>query len=170
MPEVANPIPAGVNEHAVLIARRNTLMSELLKIAPAINPPAPENVYKPSGKPKAVSKKPDMAVVTQKELKKIATSAEKGKEDAFADNPQLMTVNGVHTDLYDYIGINPDKATENLVGKMRYIHDWVVRQGKDFRVSMRKLNTIDNKLGSADIGEAKVLKLYNYLRLRNGNA
>lgn len=176
MPEISNPIPTGVNERAVMVARRNTLMSELLRIAPSLNPPEPAKEYVSTGTPRTVQKREPIKTEKPKEQKSIskkgpdATPSRGDKPDAFADNPNLRTIDGVHIDIYDYFAINPERMTNEQRDRLFYIHMWVLKQGKSFREGLRKLNRLDMKLGCADAGEAKVIKLYNYLRIRYGNA
>jgi len=162
-----------VNERAVLVARRNDLMSQLLRIAPSVNPPQPESVRQPAThapkqtmKREAVEKK----TVTKPKPVEIPKLVARKTEDVFADNPQIHTVNGVHMDIYDYFCTNPEKVSNEQLDRLSFIYAWVLKSGKTLREGLLKLNRLDLKLGSADDGEAKILKLYNYLRLRYGNA
>ena len=172
MPEVANPVPvpvgSGINERAVLVARRNGLMSELLKIAPAINPPPP-----PTAERKHVDRQPPKQVrefSPEVKIKRMVNRDQKvEKPDAFADNPVLQTVRGVSIDLLDYFSINMDKAEDQDIRKLLYVQECIAGGNKNFRSGLKKLNSIDNRLGSADVGVAKLSKLYNWLRLRDGN-
>lgn len=203
MTEIANPIPSGgINEKAVMIARRNSLMNELLRIAPALNPPEASKPYKSTGTAKTVSKRPEPKQMPKPKdfglpqervpkakaqkpktiqikienkprenkvpkVEKITVEVPDGS-DAFADNPNLHTVNGINLDIYDYFGINPERAEPMVINRLDYIQRWVSGKNSDFRKGLRQLNVIDNKLGSMDDGPSKVLKLYNYLRL-HGN-
>jgi len=168
MPEVANPIEPGVDEHAVLIARRNTLMSELLRIAPALNPPEKAKPIAPRIDREPQKVKREVSPETQ--IKRMVDRNEKAKTESIVDNPSLLTINGIHVDLYDYFSINADRATDDQVRKLQFVHSHILEHNADFRQGLKKLNTIDNRLGSSDVGEAKLAKLYNWLRLHRGDS
>src|SRR3990167_4762696 len=112
MTEVANPIPS-VNERAVMIARRNSLMNELLRIAPAASPP-PRPTYKPPKVTRVLHKK-------NTEPPPPLPDPEP-KPDVFRDDPETYTVNGVHLDLYDYFFVNADKMETTQIDKLRFIN------------------------------------------------
>lgn len=82
----------------------------------------------------------------------------------------VRTIDGVHMDLFDYFDIDGGLVTENQSRKMRFVFDWAMKDSKTVASGLRKINRLDNRLGNNDMGDAKLIKIYNWLKLRNGNS
>lgn len=131
--------------------RRNQLVDELIRTVPLTKPPIKQ------GKPKPQTAPSDPLTLDNSPL---------SVEDAPGiDDDAVRTINGVHLDFYDYFGVKPDRIENSVLEKLRYLYYWT----KSFDNGMNELHGIDMKLGSSDYGETKILKLYNHLRIRNGN-
>lgn len=76
----------------------------------------------------------------------------------------VRTIDGVHLDLFDYFDISPSLAQPGDMKRLQYISQWVANH------SMIKLNSLDNRLGNNDGKQAKLIKIYNWIKLRNGNS
>lgn len=166
MTEIANPIETSNSvapsqiERSAVIARRNTLVKELLAVG---------NVINTIDKVEPMAKVDDI-VELKNPTDKIEKQDNEPSVDPMSDRSDIWTIHGVHINLFDYFGINAMRANEGIINKLQYIHNWTLKQGKTFRDGMLSLNHLDNKLGNHEMGEAKIHKLYNHLWLRNGNA
>lgn len=152
------------------IAIRNNLMSQMLALAPrTLQPPSefPKGVkdvrvpveqtkVEPIKKPKTVKAK----VVNRTEPIRKSSPSE------FVSIDAIKTVDGIHIDMYDYFGFKPDFINEMQKNRLRYITGWAFKKYTDIRSALKTLNNLDNKLGNHDTGEAKLGKLYNYIKLR----
>lgn len=126
------------------LAKRNALVKELFRIAPATHPP--------KMRPSASDKPKSSTVLAQ-------------HEDAPEDREgSIKTLRGVHLDLYDYFDMNVNTVSPKNLERLQRINSWVQSQ-KD---GLRKLYEMDLKFGSSDSGEAKLVKLYNWLRFSKG--
>lgn len=180
-PQTIDPI---AQEQADLIARRNSMVKELFRITPKIHPPARRPVgevphARPRVEAKVIDKKdldldirnkpvpPAKPTDAKKEIKPADTTRQKQIEADERDR-RMHSVNGIHLDVYEYFSM-PTTATsmENL-RRLQFIDTWVATEAKSFAEGMRKLHKIDTKLGSADSGETKLIKLYNWIRFSGG--
>lgn len=68
----------------------------------------------------------------------------------------------IHLELYRYFNINPiEPGDTNQIAK---INGWVLEKGS-LGKGLKELRSLENKLGAPSVGETRVSKLYNYLRM-----
>lgn len=138
--------------NADFVAQRNFHVDQLIKLAPRTI--IKREPYKAKEKPQPIVKS------TPKE--KFPTTEEKEKLE---DSAALYTIEGVHIDLFDYFDVKIQNTNESQLNKLRFINEWVFSQSKDLSIGMKRLNSIDNKLGNNDNGENKIIKIYNWIKL-----
>lgn len=137
---------------AEIVAARNYHMDKLLRLSSVktgirtSHPPTKTTI--PTADPRPLK------ITVQKQPEKTSLAQE---------IPQIRHINGVSPEVYDYFGMQPGLADFDQIKRMQYVQDWVLKN------DMRKLNKLDIRLGSADAGEAKLLKIYNWLRVGSGH-
>lgn len=154
------------------IAQRNSLMKQLLDLAPRtlppmnsfIDAPKPPTIHKQvRGTPKqyVAIRPPTPAPVKRAKAEPIVKEVH---ESPSVDSMKM--VEGIHIDLYDYFNFEPEKITDPQKKRLQLINTWAFDKNKDIRSALRAINTLDNKLGNHDVGEAKLGKIYNWIKLR----
>ena len=106
----------------------------------------------------------DKGKKSTKEVKASEERAEKAPQESKDLEEKLHTVNGVHLDLYDYFSLPIQNQDLETLRKLQFVNTWVTSKGTHFGEGIRKLHAVDLKLGCADSGETKLVKLYNWLR------
>jgi len=134
------------------LIRRNALVDELFRVVPKTHPP----------KPRIESKAPESA--TDIVEKKDVPDLEGQKIESQEKDRKLHSINGVTLNLYDYFDIDVNTNSMETLRRLQFVNSWVATEGRTFEEGMRKLHTIDTKLGSSDTGETKLIKLYNWLK------
>lgn len=146
---------------AQVIALRNAYVKSVIEAAP-------RNTTAPKSEPQVPKDtKPAYKDETPKEVKRevskpkpIEKSVEIGKEIV----PDLRFINGVHLDVYEYFRIKPATVLEDTLKRLSFIHEWAFKN-KDAGEAMKKISRLDSRLGNRDMGEVKISKIYNYLRV-----
>ena len=171
-------------DQMALIAKRNILMNEIIRTNAQVQsmrpPPAPAKPSNPETPKTPVSKeKPPQAKESTKpkpkpKPKKTTTTykAEKSnKEDVDVNHDEarsaMKTIDGVPLELYDYFTIPPISIEPDSLKRLQYISGWV-SSFKTIKEGIKKLYGTDIKLGGADMGETKLAKIYNWLRVTGG--
>lgn len=146
-------------------------MSELLRIAPSIAPAKPQHTYTPTPEPAKKVMKRNEEPEKPKAPRKMVVVKKEDSQDAFADNPDLYMVNGVHIDLFDYFCLSREAVDEVMTKRLQAIQNWISKRAKKGWVDgMRQLNKLDIKLGASESGMSHLNKMYNWIRLRYGNS
>jgi len=160
---VANPeAPSkGAMSRQQALARRNALVKELFRTVQHIHPPKPPAMAKP---PESHTEVVETKEVPQQKQPDLESEQIKSREM----ERKMRSINGVSLDLYDYFSIDANTNDMETIRRLQYINSWVATEGQTFAGGMQRLHDIDTKLGSADTGETKLIKLYNWIKF-NGN-
>lgn len=90
-----------------------------------------------------------------------ATPAAPVKQESFMTEKD--TYNGVHGEVYNYFNLNPSADSGNP--QLKTISDWAVKDSKTVSESLRKIRTLEHKVGQPALGETRLSKLYNWVRM-----
>jgi hypothetical protein len=67
----------------------------------------------------------------------------------------------VNPELYNFFNVKSDESNAHL----GYINEWAKNNSKNTGEALRNLRNIELKMGQPGVGETRLSKLYNYLRL-----
>jgi len=176
---IDNPeaVQATQQSQARLKTRRNALVKELFRVGAQIHPP-PSRVPSTPRLIKTPATTLETKEITewdkgQDKVKAVqptqkAPDLEESKLDEAEQERKMHSINGVHLDLYDYFSIEVHSNNLESLRRLQFINSWVATEGRTFNEGMRKLHSIDVKLGSSDTGDTKLIKLYNWIRFSRG--
>ncbi len=85
------------------------------------------------------------------------------KEDIFTS---IKNIEGIHIDIYEYFDISPSLATHKDIERLKDIHEWVFEKTKDSKQALRKIEDIEIMLGRSELGESRLNKIWNHIRIR----
>lgn len=155
------------------IAKRNSLMKELLGLAPRKIIPHDVNASKPvDSKPAArrnisEDRKPPTPEDLQKDIRKIADKI-RAKNDTKEDITQVKFFDGISIDVFDYFDLKPAGSTSDQIKRLQMINKWAFNGNIDTTEALKKINKLDIQLGNRDMGETKLSKIYVWVKL-HGN-
>lgn len=66
----------------------------------------------------------------------------------------------VHQEFYNFFN-----STSGETDKLKFVSDWAMEEGKTLGTALKKLRGLEIKLGAPSLGETRLGKLYNWLRL-----
>ena len=79
--------------------------------------------------------------------------------------PTFITDTGekIGAEFYRYFNVNPLTSSQEL----EYIYSWARNNTKSIGDAFKKLSSLETKLGAPKVGETRLQKIYNYLRLND---
>jgi len=75
------------------------------------------------------------------------------------------TMEGVHLEVYRFFNINPIESGN--IDQLKLVNNWATQNSKGIADSVKKIRQLEMKLGAPKLGETRVSKLYNWLRLND---
>jgi len=73
------------------------------------------------------------------------------------------SMNGVHFEVYKFFNVNPVESGN--VDQLKAINNWAFSNAKNVGEALRKIRSLEIKLGQPKIGETRISKLYNWIRM-----
>lgn len=146
------PLPQPVPKPTLTTEQRNALVKKVIESKPRTIIKHPTRV---------AQEKPNHLTINKSEAKLPKTFLTKEES--------LKCFDGVHLDMYDFFNIPVTNLKQDTHNRLSYVMSWASKKTDNLQQALRRLNSLNRRLGCAATGEVKLDNIYNWLRL-NGNA
>ena len=70
----------------------------------------------------------------------------------------------VHPELYRYFNVHSDTSEKS---QLQEINDWARNGAKDVGAVLRQVSNLESKLGQPNVGETRISRMHNWVRVNN---